>query len=285
MKNKLIAIVIAALLAGGVGTTVVYTAHNNAESAQIIQEHNNENDAGDTSDTSDTSDNSSADVQANTNGAVEDKNICESGNTASENQVVKNQETEVKNNVANVDKQQVSTSEVNTSTNEVNKENVSNNLVHKDDGNKVVAQNTAVNNNISTSNFMAQVEQLIYNKVNEERVANGVSPLSYNTTMEKYARIKSQDMGDKNYFDHKDLNGNLITTNMKNDGVSYRAWGENIAYISGVSDPNALAQQFMTNWMNSEGHRKNILSNNFSSIGIGVYKVGNKVYATQEFYK
>jgi len=72
---------------------------------------------------------------------------------------------------------------------------------------------------------------------------------------------------------------------MKADGVSYKAWGENIAYIGGVSDPTALANQFMTNWMNSEGHRKNILSTNFESIGVGVYKAGNRVYATQEFYK
>ncbi len=133
--------------------------------------------------------------------------------------------------------------------------------------------------------FMAQVEQAIFNKVNEERTKAGVATLGYNTTMEKYARIKSQDMGDNNYFSHQDLSGNLITTKMKADGVSYRAWGENIAYIGGVTDPTALANQFMTNWMNSEGHRKNILSTNFESIGVGVYKVGNRVYATQEFYK
>ena len=92
-------------------------------------------------------------------------------------------------------------------------------------------------------------------------------------------------MGDNNYFIHEDLSGNLITTQMKNDGVRYRAWGENIAYIGGVSDANALAEQFMTNWMNSQGHKENILSTKFSSIGVGVYKIGNKVYATQEFYR
>lgn len=135
------------------------------------------------------------------------------------------------------------------------------------------------------TNFMAEVETAIFNKVNEERVKAGVPALTYNTTMQKYARIKSQDMGDNNYFSHEDLNGNLITTQMKNDGVSYKAWGENIAYISGVSDANALAEQFMNKWMNSQGHRANILSTNFSSIGVGVYKIGNKVYATQEFYR
>ncbi|MCI6190560.1 MAG: CAP domain-containing protein [Clostridium sp.] len=132
---------------------------------------------------------------------------------------------------------------------------------------------------------MAQVEQLIYQKVNEERAKVGISQLSYNSTMEKYARIKSKDMGDNNYFSHEDLSGKLITEKMKQDGVSYKAWGENIAYIGGVSDANKLAEQFMTNWMNSSGHRANILSTNFESIGIGVYKSGNRVYATQEFYK
>ena len=146
--------------------------------------------------------------------------------------------------------------------------------------NSTVGNNTTVN-----EKFMAEVEQAIYNKVNEERAKAGVSALSYNTTMEKYARIKSQDMGDKNYFSHTDLNGNYITTQMKADGVTYNAWGENIAYIAGITDPAALANQFMTNWMNSEGHKKNILSTNFTSIGVGVYKIGNKVYATQEFYK
>ena len=135
------------------------------------------------------------------------------------------------------------------------------------------------------TNFMAAVETAIYNKVNDERAKAGVPALTYNTVMQKYARIKSQDMGDKKYFSHEDLNGNLITTQMKKDGVSYKAWGENIAYIGGNVSADTLAQQFMTNWMNSSGHRENILSTKFSSIGVGVYKIGNKVYATQEFYR
>ena len=146
-------------------------------------------------------------------------------------------------------------------------------------------QGSTENNTVVSDKFMAQVEQAIFNKVNEERAKAGVSPLSYNSTMEKYARIKSQDMGDNNYFSHADLSGNYITSKMKADGVSYKAWGENIAYIGGITDPTALANKFMENWMNSEGHRKNILSTNFDSIGIGVYQSGNRVYATQEFYK
>jgi uncharacterized protein YkwD len=133
--------------------------------------------------------------------------------------------------------------------------------------------------------FSSQIEQFIFIKVNEERVQAGMTTLSYSGLMEKYARIKSQDMGDRNYFDHKNPEGELITAQMKRDGISYRSWGENIAYIGGVSDINELANMFMTNWMNSQGHRENILSPNFTSIGVGVYKVGNRYYATQEFYK
>lgn len=138
---------------------------------------------------------------------------------------------------------------------------------------------------VSDSNYIAEIEQAIFQRVNEERTAAGLPALSYNTTMEHYARIKSKDMGDNGYFSHEDLQGKLITEQMKADGVSYRAWGENIAYIQGMNNNSALATKFMDNWMNSSGHRANILSTNFSSIGIGVYKIGNTYYATQEFYR
>lgn len=185
--------------------------------------------------------------------------------------------------------------ENNVEDNTVNDDNVENDIINENNSEVIppnMEENNSNNENInspivdeSEDNFIAQVEQLIYQKVNEERAKVGISQLSYNLTMEKYARIKSKDMGDNNYFSHEDLSGKLITEKMKQDGVSYRAWGENIAYIGGVSDANKLAEQFMTNWMNSSGHRANILSTNFESIGIGVYKSGNRVYATQEFYK
>ena len=137
----------------------------------------------------------------------------------------------------------------------------------------------------NSSSYIAQIEQMIFNKVNEERAKAGVAPLSYSNTMQKYARIKSEDMGLRKYFSHEDPNGQLITAKMKADGVSYNAWGENIAYLSGYSGDSNIANQFMNNWMNSSGHRANILSPNFTSIGIGVYKIGNTYYATQEFMK
>lgn len=135
----------------------------------------------------------------------------------------------------------------------------------------------------NNGNYLNSVEQEIFNMVNEERKKVGVSPLNYNEVMEKYARIKSKDMGDRNYFSHENPEGQLITSEMKKNGVTYNAWGENIAYIDGNS--SSASSEIMNMWLNSKGHRENILSTNFTSIGIGVSKHGNKIYATQEFYK
>ena len=129
------------------------------------------------------------------------------------------------------------------------------------------------------------IEQEVIELVNDLRLQLGLKAVEQSESLTTTARLKSEDMAKYNYFSHEDLNGNLITTQMKKDGVSYKAWGENIAYIGGNVSADTLAQQFMTNWMNSSGHRENILSTKFSSIGVGVKKIGNKVYATQEFYR
>ena len=139
---------------------------------------------------------------------------------------------------------------------------------------------------VEESLFNANVEQLIFKLVNEERAKAGLPALEYNTVLETYARIKSQDMGDRNYFGHPDPEGQLMQSQLDADGIQYVVWGENLAMVGGYElDDEALAQMFLNNWMNSEGHRANILSPDFEQIGIGVYQVGNRIYATQEFMK
>ncbi|WP_150542137.1 CAP domain-containing protein [Clostridium perfringens] len=177
--------------------------------------------------------------------------------------------------------------EANPSKNKQEEKPVENNKVEKETNKDSVQkqENKPVEQSNNSSSYATQIEQMIFNKVNEERAKAGVAPLSYSNTMQKYARIKSEDMGVRKYFSHEDPNGQLITAKMKADGVSYNAWGENIAYLGGYSGDSNIANQFMTNWMNSSGHRANILSPNFTSIGVGVYKIGNTYYATQEFMK
>lgn len=297
MKNKLIAMLLSATVLGGVsaGTYLAVGPAQKSEAAQIqtikvcngkiVQVNNKSNCKNLNNKILISLLNEKLNKKSNTAKSNQSQNVKTTDSTFKTTASVakdtsKNKET----NVTSTKNNNVSKKSNTSKSNNVSK----NNNASK---NRNVSKNNDASSNktgqasVASEKFMAQVEQKIFEKVNAERAKAGVSKLSYNTTMEKYARIKSQDMGDRGYFDHKDPQGNLITVKMKNDGVSYRAWGENIAYIGGVSDADALANQFMTNWMNSQGHRENILSKNFSSIGVGVYKSGNRVYATQEFYK
>ena len=136
-----------------------------------------------------------------------------------------------------------------------------------------------------SNNFFSNIESIILQRVNEERAKEGLAALTYSSTMRKYARIKSMDMGDRGYFEHRDPEGRLMSDIIKKDGITYKAWGENIAYIGGMTDEAAIAERFVNNWMNSPSHKANILCDKFGEIGIGVYKIGNRFYATQEFFK
>ena len=138
------------------------------------------------------------------------------------------------------------------------------------------------------SNWKA-LQDKIFELTNVERQKNGVTPFVHNATVEKYAVAKSQDMAINNYFDHNSPTNGYFYDVWKRDGFKYSAGAENIYYMSdgrGFSnqDINALAQKIVTGWMNSEGHRKNILNPNLKELGVGVAEQGNRLYATQLFH-
>ena len=89
------------------------------------------------------------------------------------------------------------------------------------------------------------------------------------------ARAKSKDMSSKGYFSHTSPTYGSPFDQMKQFGVSYRSAGENIAM--GQRTP----EEVVRGWMNSPGHKANILSSDFTHIGIGYDKNGN--YWTQQF--
>jgi uncharacterized YkwD family protein/spore coat assembly protein SafA len=111
--------------------------------------------------------------------------------------------------------------------------------------------------------------------VNVQRSQNGLAPLTMNWELSRVARYKSQDMVDKHYFSHTSPTYGSPFDMMKAFGISYRAAGENIAY--GQRTP----QEVVTAWMNSSGHRANILNTSFKEIGVGYVAAGN--YWTQMF--
>ncbi|MGG4479635.1 CAP domain-containing protein [Paenibacillus xylanilyticus] len=130
--------------------------------------------------------------------------------------------------------------------------------------------NTSNSGNESTqSDFAAQVVKL----VNAERAKAGLSALASDALLDKVALAKAKDMSNNNYFDHQSPTYGSPFDMMKQFGVTYSYAGENIA--KGQKTP----QEVVTAWMNSEGHRANILSKNFTQIGVGYYNG----YWAQEF--
>ena len=123
----------------------------------------------------------------------------------------------------------------------------------------------------STSSYARQVLDL----VNRERAVYGLESLSLDDTLSRYAAVKSQDMHDNAYFSHTSPTYGSPFDMMKSFGISYNYAGENIAM--GYATPEAV----MTSWMNSPSHRANILSSNFTRMGIGYVEDGN--YWTQWF--
>jgi len=130
--------------------------------------------------------------------------------------------------------------------------------------------------NIPTlSNAVRSYEQEVVRLVNIERAKNGLAALSEDWELSRVARYKSQDMRDKRYFSHQSPTYGSPYDMMRAFGLSYRTAGENIAM--GQSTPAAVVNA----WMNSAGHRANILSRSFTKIGVGYVASGN--YWTQMF--
>ena len=121
----------------------------------------------------------------------------------------------------------------------------------------------------------ASYEQAVVALVNAERAKYGLAALTLDETLCSYAHVKSQDMHDNGYFSHESPTYGSPFEMMQAFGVSYRSAGENIAM--GYSTPEAVA----TAWMNSAGHRANILSANYTTIGVGYVADGG--YWTQWF--
>ncbi|WP_088834259.1 CAP-associated domain-containing protein [Paenibacillus tyrfis] len=117
-----------------------------------------------------------------------------------------------------------------------------------------------------------------FDLANATRVKLGLQPFVWDDKAAETARKHSQDMGAQGYFDHNDPSGHSPFDRMKQDGITYRAAAENIAAGQG----SAIFAHH--GWMNSEGHRKNLLSD-IKRLGVGVSFGGSMhIYYTQDFY-
>ncbi|EPY2291088.1 serine protease [Clostridium sporogenes] len=156
----------------------------------------------------------------------------------------------------------------NNSTNTTNNTNNTNNS-----GNTATKPNEA-----KPDSSVAALEKEVVTLVNAERAKAGLPALKANAELSNVARLKSQDMINKKYFSHTSPTYGSPFDMMKKFGIKYSAAGENIA--SGYPTAKAVVD----GWMNSPGHRANILSKSFTEIGVGLAKSSNgSYYWTQMF--
>lgn len=159
---------------------------------------------------------------------------------------------------------------------------------------QTVASTTTVQNGTSSSSlkhpveYKADIENEILVLVNQERSKVGAKPLAMNETLRSMARYKSNDMLQYDYFDHTSPSLGGPSSLAKKFSYSYTALGENI-WMSKASSAdylrqNTTAEKIMNGWMNSSGHKANILNPAFGKIGVGVtFSTDGFSHATQEF--
>ncbi len=129
---------------------------------------------------------------------------------------------------------------------------------------------------------IVEVERLVFNLVNEKRVANGLEQLKWNDSLANSARQHSANMAEYRFFSHKGLDSKMVSDRADANGVGkWRSIGENIAFNRGYQDPVTLTVQL---WLDSPSHRRNMLSADWkeSAIGVAVTEDG-AYYFTQVF--
>ena len=129
---------------------------------------------------------------------------------------------------------------------------------------------------VTTSQDAQSYANEVLKLVNQERAKAGLGALTTNATLQQAANKRAQEIVTS--FSHTRPDGRSSFSVLDEYNISYRAAGENIAY--GQKTPSEV----MNAWMNSSGHRANILGSQFGKVGIGVYKASNGLYYwTQEF--
>ena len=118
-------------------------------------------------------------------------------------------------------------------------------------------------NNNDTSSTLPKTAETVLNLINEERKAQGITPLQIDDLLNSTAQTKATDMVKNNYFSHESPTYGSPFEMMQNAGITYRTAGENIA-------GNPSVENAVKSWLASESHKQNLLSNAYNYIGIGI---------------
>jgi uncharacterized protein YkwD len=134
------------------------------------------------------------------------------------------------------------------------------------------------------SQWVCEVETEIAALVSAERQKAGLDPLTLDQTLSWVARVWSNEQATLRSISHDwFLTGQLKSTYRDKFGVDPRISAENVAMMPCSQDAGATARKFMSGWMNSAGHRANILRGGQATIGVGIAVAGGYCYGTQDF--
>lgn len=151
--------------------------------------------------------------------------------------------------------------------------NAGNGLHHNGNGSNNAGSGSDSTGGMSTGTSSAA--QAVLSQVNAARAQNGLRALTLDANMNRAAAVRAAELAQS--FSHTRPNGSRGMTALNEAGVSYRTAGENIA--SGQQ----TAQAVVSAWMNSSGHRANILSASFGRMGVGQATIGGRTYWVQLF--
>lgn len=129
-----------------------------------------------------------------------------------------------------------------------------------------------------------RAEKLIHEKINDRREANGLSELGRHDRLDRLAEYHSEDMAERDYFAHTSPDGETMSDRYDRFGIVCPG-GENIFKMTSMlsASPESVAEDAVESWMDSEGHRENILRSRFQYEGLSVVFDGDTVYVTQNF--
>lgn len=126
------------------------------------------------------------------------------------------------------------------------------------------------------------LEQSCFNEVNRLRAARGLEALGLSEDLLTVARAYSRRMAEEGFFSHTDPDGYSVRERVSEAGIKWRMLGENLAYTNGYVSPVAAA---MRGWMESSGHRRNILSPDYRHAAVGAWIRKDTVYFTEIFLR
>ena len=139
-------------------------------------------------------------------------------------------------------------------------------------------------NSFASPTNLSALEQRVYELINQTRAENGLKKLFWDEEVARVARLHSTNMANFNFFSHVGIDGKRVDGRADSMGLSnWHLIGENIAYNAGFENP---VDRAIYGWMNSPGHRENILRENWKETGIGIaVSREGRYYITQVFLK